>query len=274
MDSEQINSFWLNGYIVLKDLFSPDVLHSLKKAIDSLTSDPQYLKVFPHLYDFEPQNQQILRRIQDPERIDPTFRMIATNPLLLKNLSQLIGENIRLERTKIHMKQAKYGSDVGWHQDWAYQCYTNDNILSVAIFLDDCTKQNAPIHIIPETHTGAIYPHVKNGNFSGFIEPSKYDELCTTVAQPLLGKMGDISIHHYRTVHFSPNNTSEHSRRILLLRYAAAHAWPLMGSLDFKSGFSLDELKSRIVLGEQTLTPTLKDIPVRLPLPYPKKFEK
>ena len=39
----------------------------------------------------------------------------------------------------------KKGSEVGWHQDWAFYPHTNDDLVTVGIYLDDCTEKNGPL---------------------------------------------------------------------------------------------------------------------------------
>ena len=71
-----------------------------------------------------------------------------------------------------------------------------------------------------------------------------------------------MTIHHARTLHGSALNCSNQPRRLLLL-YAAADAWPLLGVPDF------EEFNSDLVRGEPDLTPRMTDVPVRIPLPSP-----
>jgi hypothetical protein len=70
-----------------------------------------------------------------------------------------------------------------------------------------------------------------------------------------------MTIHHVRLVHGSALNTSAQPRRLLLHEYAAADAWPLMGVANF------EEFNGRVVLGQPTIEPRLREAPVRMPLP-------
>jgi hypothetical protein len=87
-----------------------------------------------------------------------------------------------------------------------------------------------------------------------------------TMAVPLTGKAGSMTIHHARLVHGSALNTSKKPRRLLLHEYAAADAWPLLGVPNF------EDFNARIVLGNPTIEPRLADVPIRMPLP-PSPFQ-
>ena len=75
-------------------------------------------------------------------------------------------------------------------------------------------------------------------------------------------KAGGISIHHVRTLHGSLPNTSSQTRRLLLLQYCAADAWPLLDFADW------DEFNKLLLRGEPTWEPRSKAVPVRIPRPY------
>ena len=81
-------------------------------------------------------------------------------------------------------------------------------------------------------------------------------------AIPLTGAAGSITVHHVRAVHGSAPNTSNKERRLLLLQYRAADAWPLLG---FPSG--VEAYDKLMVAGASTIQPRLEPVPVRLPLP-------
>jgi len=81
-------------------------------------------------------------------------------------------------------------------------------------------------------------------------------------AIPLTGQAGSITVHHVRAVHGSAPNTSARERRLFLLQYRAADAWPLLG---FPG--TLEEYEKLLVSGTGTIEPRLEPVPVRLPLP-------
>ena len=69
-------------------------------------------------------------------------------------------------------------------------------------------------------------------------------------------------MHHVRAVHGSAPNASDRDRRLLLLQFRAADAWPLLG---FPAG--IEAFDKLMVSGRSTLEPRLAPVPVRLPLP-------
>ncbi len=72
---------------------------------------------------------------------------------------------------------------------------------------------------------------------------------------------GSVTLHHVRMIHGSGVNRSLKPRRLFLIGYAAADAWPLTENGDF------DRFRAAMVAGQDTLAPRLEPVPVRLPYP-------
>ena len=119
------------------------------------------------------------------------------------------------------VKAAKGGESIEWHQDWAFYPHTNDNIVEVGIFLDDCYDDNGPLMAVPGSHKGPIDDHHYKEKFIGAVDPSmsNYD---ISTAISFLASAGSVSFHHVRSLHGSKKNNSNKSRRVLFIGYAAA----------------------------------------------------
>ncbi|GAA5019297.1 phytanoyl-CoA dioxygenase family protein [Actinopolymorpha pittospori] len=112
--------------------------------------------------------------------------------------------------------------------------------------------------VVPGSHHGPVLDHHQDGYFAGAVTAP--DGLLER-AVPIELHAGGISVHHARLLHGSAPNTSTRPRRFLLAEYAAADAWPLVGSGDW------DEFNSRLLRGDPVLEPRLEPVPVRIPLP-------
>ena len=158
------------------------------------------------------------------------------------------------------MKAAGYGAAVEWHQDWAFYPHTNDDLLAIGIYFDDCGPDNGPLMVIPGSHRWPISDHHSDGVFCGAIDPTTAG-IDFSKAVMLTGKAGSMTIHHVRMVHGSALNTSGRPRRLLLFQYTAVDAFPLLGIPDW------EKFNANIVTGEPTMEPRLTPVPVRIPLP-------
>ena len=264
LDSSQMEVYDRDGYIVLPGLLSPAEIQCLRDRTDSFVDGARNVTSHDDIYDLEdshtPQNPRV-RRIKTPHRHHPDFAATMTHPGIVGALADLWGPNIRFDSGKLNMKSAGYGAPVQWHQDWAFYPHTNDDLAAVGVMLDDCDLANGPMLMIPGSHKGPVHDHHEDGYFCGAIDP-KASGIDVSKAVPLTGKAGSVTIHHVRTVHGSAANTSGNQRRLYLLMYRAADAWPLMGIEG-----TLDAYDSQMVAGVSSIEPRLAPVPVRLPLP-------
>ena len=125
---------------------------------------------------------------------------------------------------------------------------------------------NGPLKVFAGSHKGPVYDHHVDGVFAGAILPEDQG-LNVDDAVELTGPAGSISIHHGRILHGSALNRSDKARRILFFEMMAADAFPIMGSMTKWDG--IEDYNARMLCGQPTLTPRLKDIPIRIPQPQP-----
>ena len=265
LTQDQIDFYNEQGYLAVPGVLSGDKLEALRRETDRVVAAAAGETGHGEIYDLEdshtPSNPRV-RRIKEPFRHFDFFSKLARDPDITDIIAQLLGENLRLYGGKMNTKSAGYGAPVEWHQDWAFYPHTNDDVLATGLLLDDCDERNGPLLVMPGTHKGPTFDHHADGAFCGAIDPLAGD-LDYSKAVPLVGKAGDMTIHHVRLVHGSAMNTSNRQRRLLLHEYAAADAWPLTGMRgDFEEFYY-----RRMVRGEPTNEMRNTDVPVRMPYP-------
>ena len=265
LDRSQKDFFWDHGYLLVENVVSEQTLARARAAVDELVDSSRFVQTSDDRYDLEDDHRPDrprVRRIKNPHTANPVFDDLLRGDLLVDIVAEVLGENLRIQHTKLNIKPGGGGEAVEWHQDWAFYPHTNDDILEVGVMLDDCTPENGPLMVFPGSHRGPTYDHHHDGYFAGAMAIAATD-LNPADAVPLLGSAGSITLHHVRIVHGSVANTSDRDRRLLLYGYAAADAWVLPAYL-FPGH---DDYDSGMVRGQPTLEPRLKDVPVRMPYP-------
>ena len=265
----QIDQYDEHGYLVIEGLLDAVTIDGLKRVTDAFVENSRVVVGNDDIYDLAPSHapgDPQVRRIKDPVDQHPAYDAVMRSTAVLDAIEGVIGPNIRFDHSKLNMKApGRSGAAVEWHQDWAFYPHSNDDMLAVGVMLDDATDDNGPLMIVPGSHRGPVFDHHHDGRFCGAID-SVAAGLDTTRTVALTAPAGSISIHHVRAVHGSTANRSDCARRLLLLSYAAADAWPFLGARGHR-GFDLDEFDSRIVRGRPTLEPRMTSVPIRMPLP-------
>ena len=269
LSAEQIAHYEEHGYLVLERHLPDEILASIRAEIARFEEEARSMTASNDRLDLEdthtPETPR-LRRIKLPHRISDVMRDLMYSDHILAPARDLIGPDLRLHTTKLNMKSAGYGAAVEWHQDYAFYPHTNDDILAIGVIIDDMESVNGPLMVYPGSHKGPVYDHHVDGVFAGAFLPEAVG-LHPADAVELKGPAGSISIHHGRIVHGSALNRSDKPRRILFYEMMAADAFPIMGSMTKWDG--IEDYNTRMLCGETTLNPRLKDIPVRIPQPQP-----
>jgi len=269
LSGEQKALYEEQGYLVLENHIPEAILEQLRAEIARYQDKARGMSASDAQIDLEdshsPDDPRI-RRIKLPHTHSDLMRDLMYSDHILAPARDLIGSDLRLHTSKLNMKMGGYGAAVEWHQDFAFYPHSNDDVLAIAVIIDDMASENGPLMVFPGTHKGPIHDHHADGVFAGAmdLEGCGFD---MTDAVELTGPAGSISIHHGRIVHGSALNSSDRDRRLLFYEMMAADAFPLMGSLTKWHG--IEDYDTRLLCGEPTLTPRVDSLGARIPQPLP-----
>ena len=252
-----------NGYLMVPGALDAAELTELRRVTDALVARGSRLTESDPVFDIAPGKEACegrLRRIKDPQRQDPVYDATMRHPKIIGIVQRLIGKGVRLESAKLNIKPVGGGGPIDWRQDWSASPYTNDDVLTVGIYLEDCSEEQGPLMVIPKSHRGPVFNHHHKGIYVMAVNPKDFE---SDYAAPvtLAGKAGSITIHHVRTLHASAGNRMGKPRRLLLYSYTAIDACPLTLQPDW------EEFNARIIVGEPTFRPRMEKLPVELPVP-------
>ena len=269
LSADEAGFYEENGYLVLENRLDAGMIEAVRAEIARLEQPAVGMTESDDRIDLEdshrPDDPRV-RRIKLPHTQSRLFNELLHSDTILAPVRDLIGPDLRLHTTKLNMKSAGYGAAIEWHQDFAFYPHTNDDVLAVAVIIDDMKPENGPLMVFPGSHKGPIHDHHDDGVFAGGIN-LKRSGLDPADAAPLTGPAGSISIHHARIVHGSARNLSDSPRRLMFFEIMAADAFPVMGGMTRFEGIeTYDEL---MLCGMPTLAPRLADVPIRIPQPQP-----
>ena len=269
LNAEQIDFYHDQGYLVLENYLSDAIITAIRDEISRLSVPAASMTESDDLIDLEDSHSKDdprIRRIKLPHKQSQIINDLLHSDTILAPARDLLGASIRLHTTKLNMKSPGYGAAIAWHQDFAFYPHTNDDVLAMAIIIDDMKTENGPLMVIPESHKGPIYDHHKDGVFVGGCTPEDAG-FSTQKAVSLTAPAGSISFHHGRILHASAMNVSDSPRRLIFFEMMAADAFPIMGSMTKFD--SIDDYNKLLLCGEPTVTPRLADVPMRIPQPQP-----
>src|SRR5438093_507852 len=171
--TDQIISYQKNGFLTVEGIVPMPLIQEARQVVEDFVERSRALTDHDNVYDLEPGHSAEaprVRRLKEPCVLHPIFDRINRMPQLLDVVAALIGPEIRYQGSKLNMKAAAYGSPVEWHQDLAFYPHSNDDLLAVGVYLDDCTLDNGCMLMIPGSHRWPILDHHQDGVFVGAID--------------------------------------------------------------------------------------------------------
>lgn len=155
LTNAEIYDFQNEGYLILHDLLPVGELSELNEELET-----RYQKRLqdPEIAGNEEKRNQIHGLGSDSER----SQRLARDPRLLSLIEDLVQPGIALFSAKLISKGPNEPHNVcHWHQDEAYwHIYSeSEHRLSIWLPLQDTTKKNGCLRVIPGTHKKGIIPH-------------------------------------------------------------------------------------------------------------------
>jgi phytanoyl-CoA hydroxylase len=261
----EIGHYRKEGFVVVP-VFNRADLDRIDQCIDEISTQALASGNYDKVLEMEPAaaGKPVVRRIYNPFEQHETFRSLATDDRLLDRVECLVGSSIQIQHSKLNMKAAHFGSPVEWHQDLSYFPHTNTDLVTVLVYLDNATKLNGCLQVIPKLHDRYLRHHTSDGMFAGMIteEISQYGEPVSLEAPA-----GSVIFMHCLTPHSSLPNRSSQPRRTLIFEYRAADAYPIYHSTQLVEGEKL----TRQVRGERSRYARFGGPPAAIPF-MPQEF--
>jgi len=277
----EINFYKKNGYIVKKNLISKKEIFKINSIVNSIISKEkerqkkisnnggtQKYNNSHFVYNTNSTKNKEILRLNNPQNNHKIFFKLSRHKKIISIVKKLIGGTVRFHLGKLNFKlpNKKKGSEVEWHQDWAFYPHTNDDLITVGIYLENCTEENGPLKVLPKSHKMPVYSHHGMKDFIGRIDVKK-EKINTKKNVSLAGEAGTVTFHHCRMIHGSGLNQKNNNRPLILFGYRACDAWPIVNDGNPHHDVNFKNYNKNIIFGKKTLTPRFKNVPVIIPLP-------
>ena len=243
--AEQKTFYADNGYLIFENVLSADELKDLREGSELLQEARRKLG-----------GDTKLAVIHNVALMHDAFMQAARHPFMLEVVSDLIGENLKLQHCKLNWKPPTVGAgEVGWHQDFPFFPHTNMDLLACMFLLDDATSDNGCMRVIPGSHTrGPVDHYDAGGKFAGrCTNPADYErDARDGNVVDFVVPAGSMTVHHCCTLHASYPNRSTNPRRGLVYQIGAGDSIQLGGNLHKVWGTWLkgsDPLQARLIDG-------------------------
>lgn len=211
LSTEQIDTFNRDGYIAPLPLFNGHEAAAQCLYFDGLLR--QFSRAGRDAYDIN-EYHHCCQGIYD----------IATHPVLLDYVEDLIGPNIVCWGSHYFCKLPADARSVPFHQDAPYWPFRPNRAVTAWIAIDDVDPDAGPMCFLPGSHRqGRLEWQRRTDNVVLELEVKNHDTLGE--AAPLLLRSGEVSLHTDLLVHGSAANHSDKRRCGLTIRYVPPEVW-------------------------------------------------
>jgi len=171
------------------------------------------------LMDEKTEEKSQLIAMHDLHHYSDSWMTAITKPSVGEALGKMIGPNVEVHHSTIHIKPADTGHPFPMHQDQPFYAHEDLRYACALIHLDDTYHENGEIRFLPGSHRNGYIKHItaEDDGYSTPHLPTSHFKHADTVAVP--GKRGDIVFFNLCTVHGSYINQTDAQRRMVRVCY-------------------------------------------------------
>lgn len=144
----------------------------------------------------------------------------VTNPTLVDAMVGLLGPDVELHHSTMHVKPPENGHPFPMHQDNAFYLHADNRYIDVLVHLDDTRHENGEIRFLDGSHKLGALEHItqaRDGTPCTPHLPTERYSLADTVAVP--ARRGDVVCFNIFTIHGSHINVTNEPRRLVRVGY-------------------------------------------------------
>ena len=234
---EYIESYWRDGYAIVRGFFSADEIDEIAAAADQI-----YAEGVAHGRSFRHGNlfynvaagaagEPLVRMAQWPSYHQPVLNSVRLDTRFARLLEPLIGGDLKQIINQVHWKAPGSLGDFGWHQDcrsrrpaWAYR-NLGDSYVQTGLAIDPHTPDAGGMRFIPGSHLrGDLGMDCSTKALGTAMKDQALETvgLSATDAIELVLDPGDLALWSPFLVHGSGTNRSDHKRRFYINGYVRA----------------------------------------------------
>lgn len=215
---EQINDYNENGYLVLRQVFTPEEAAVWRYECDRLLSlteyvDPNNIRV---AYRAGPDGNRVIEKFDPVHDVSPVFDALVKDERILSPLRDIYLDEPTLFKDKLIYKLP---GNAGYtmHQDAAWwQGFPIKGLISVMVAVDGASEENGGLELFPGYHDRLRSTPGKLRNMNA----EEIAEIDSSKGQIVETQPGDLILFHSFTPHQSGTNKANVSRRQLYLTYS------------------------------------------------------
>jgi len=229
LQQNDIDFFHENGFLRIPNVFTPEEMDEMEEAFSRLVLEwsmttPGWSGPWRRVY-MDKATEQMCKvtYLHDLHLYSEAWMRAVTRRNLVRAIADLIGPDVELHHSTMHIKPPQTGHPFPMHQDHPFYAHADGRYVDALVHLDDTNADNGEIRYLRGSHKNGALKHVtetEDGPCSPHLPTDDY-HLEDTVAVP--ANRGDVVCFSIHTVHGSYINKSDKPRRLVRVGYRNPH---------------------------------------------------
>lgn len=225
LTKEQVSFYEEHGYLHIPQVFSTEETNTLSDELDKLVSEwavtnQGWTGPWRRAYmSAEIEAKSKLTAMHDLQFYSAAWMRAVTHPRLVAAMGDLLGPDVELHHSTLHIKPPGTGHPFPMHQDHPFYMHEDGRYVDVLVHLDDTRHENGEIRFLDGSHKLGALKHITmtdEGPCTPHLPVDVY-RLEDTVAVP--AKRGDVVCFSIHSIHGSYINTTDKARRLVRVGY-------------------------------------------------------
>jgi ectoine hydroxylase-related dioxygenase (phytanoyl-CoA dioxygenase family) len=247
----QVDFYNEHGYLHIPQVFTEAETNELSDELDKLvrewaTTSLGWTGPWRRVYmDEATEKASKLTAMHDLHFYSSAWMRAVTHPRLAAAMSGLLGPDVELHHSTLHIKPPSTGQPFPMHQDNPFYEHTDGRYVDVLVHLDDTRHENGEIRFLDGSHKLGALPHITQtpeGPCTPHLPTDAY-RLADTV--PVPAKRGDVVCFNIYTIHGSYINTTSKPRRLVRVGYKSPLNFQTAGQSCGRAGLMVSGYRHR-----------------------------
>jgi phytanoyl-CoA hydroxylase len=225
LTQDQVDFYHEHGYLHIPQVFTPEEVDALSTDMNRLMrewamTNQGWTGPWRRAYmDEATEKKSKLTAMHDLHFYSMAWMRAVTKPSIALMMHQLLGSDVELHHSTMHVKPPGTGHPFPMHQDNPFYAHADGRYVDILVHLDDTFHENGEIRFVDGSHKLGALKHVTEtaeGPCTPHLPFSDYS-LEDTVAVP--AKKGDLVCFSIHTIHGSHINQTDKPRRLVRVGY-------------------------------------------------------
>jgi ectoine hydroxylase-related dioxygenase (phytanoyl-CoA dioxygenase family) len=225
LTKDQISFYQEHGYLHIPQVFTPQETEALSVDLNRLmqewaTTNQGWTGPWRRAYmDEKTEAKSKLTAMHDLHFYSSAWMRAVTHPKLVAAMSDLLGPNVELHHSTLHVKPPSTGHPFPMHQDNPFYEHTDGRYADVLVHLDDTFHENGEIRFLDGSHKLGAIKHVTETEAGPCTPHLPFEQYSLESTVPVPAKRGDVVVFSIHTIHGSHINTTDKARRLVRVGY-------------------------------------------------------